>query len=401
MTLGSLFDGIGSWMFIAERLGIKPLWSSEIEAFPMKVSKAHFPDVKQLGDIRYINGTEVEPVDIITFSSPCQNLSVAGNRVGLHGKESSLFHEAIRIIREMRGATNGEYPKFIVWENVKNAFGTNQGNDFRTVLEEISETDIPIPRSGRWASAGLVRSKNCDISWRLFDARGWGVPQRRKRIFLIADFRSNNVGRGRFAEVLFKSKSVPWNTSESRSEECNPSDCTKESARNTIYDMTHASEAMRCVGDDCVQTLTARMGTGGNQVPVVHSYCIAGNTIDRKLKNGSNGKGINDEESYTLNTVDRHAVCIGNGQLHQVSVRDCVGALNCMHDQQAIIDCGVVRRLTPSECERLQGLPTGYTEYGSDSARYKAIGNGIAIPCATYVLDGVKEAIEGGDYLKT
>lgn len=340
MTLGSLFDGIGSWMLVAERLGIKPLWSSEIEVLPMKVSNAHFPDVKQLGDIRHINGKEIETVDIITFSSPCQNLSVAGNRAGLCGKESNLFHEAIRIIREMREATNGEYPKFIVWENVKNAFRTNKGNDFRTVLEEISEADIPIPRSGRWANAGLVRSKNCDISWRLTDARGWGVPQRRKRIFLIADFRPNNGGQGRFAEVLFKSKSVSWNTAESTSKQRLSIEGTTKNIKNTVYDMTHANEALRYVGEDCVQTLNARMGTGGNQIPVLHMYNIE------------------------------------------------------MED-------GILRKLTPSECEKLQGLPAGYTDCGSDSARYKAIGNGIAIPCATYVLECVKEALSGGDYLKT
>nr|DAF57422.1 MAG TPA: Cytosine specific methyltransferase [Myoviridae sp. ctqfO1] len=341
MTLGSLFDGIGSWMLVAERLGIKPLWSSEIEAFPMKVSNAHFPYVKQLGDIRHINGKEIETVDIITFSSPCQNLSVAGNRVGLHGKESSLFHEAIRIIREMREATNGEYPKFIVWENVKNAFGTNKGNDFRTVLEEISETNIPIPRSGRWANAGLVRSKNCDISWRLTDARGWGVPQRRKRIFLVADFRPNNGGgQGRFAEVLFKSKSVSWNTSESERKSDTSVDGTNGYIKNTIYDMTHANEALRYVGEDCIQTLNARMGTGGNQIPVIHTY----NSSSRS---------------------------------------------------------GILRKLSLSECEKLQGLPVGYTAHGGSSARYKAIGNGIAIPCATYVLGGIKEALSGGDCLKT
>ena len=341
MTLGSLFDGIGSWMLIAERLGIKPLWSSEIEAFPMKVSKAHFPDVKQLGDIRYINGAGVEPVDIITFSSPCQNLSVAGNRVGLRGQESSLFHEAIRIIREMRRATNGEYPKFIVWENVKNAFGTNKGNDFRTVLEEISEINIPVPRSGRWANAGLVRSKNCDISWRLLDSRGWGIPQRRKRIFLIADFRpKNGGGQGRFAEVLFKSKSVYWNTTESTSKQHLSIEGITKNIKNTVYDMTHANEALRYVGEDCVQTLNARMGTGGNQIPVLHMYNIE------------------------------------------------------MED-------GILRKLTPNECEKLQGLPAGYTDCGSDSTRYRSIGNGIAIPCATYVLEGVKEALDGGDCLKT
>lgn len=151
ITLGSLFDGIGGRLLAATECGIKPLWSSEIDEFPVAVSKYHFPDVAQLGDITKINGADVEPVDIICAGSPCQNLSIAGNRKGLDGEESGLFIHSVRIVREMQEATNGEYPKWFVWENVPGAFSTNKGNDFRAVLEEITETEIPMPRSGRWS----------------------------------------------------------------------------------------------------------------------------------------------------------------------------------------------------------------------------------------------------------
>lgn len=157
MTLGSLFDGIAGFPLAAVRHGIKPVWGSEIEADCVDISAKNFPEVKQLGDITKINGAEVDPVDIISFGSPCQNLSVAGNGKGLSGESSSLFFEAIRIIDEMRGATNGEYPKYIVWENVAGAFSSNKGQDFRRVLEEITKTAIPMPTSGRWATAGMVR----------------------------------------------------------------------------------------------------------------------------------------------------------------------------------------------------------------------------------------------------
>ena len=157
---------------------------------------------------------------------------------------------------------------------------------------------------------------------------------------------------------------------------------------------------MRPIKDGIVPTLNARMGTGGNQVPVVHTYCIAGNTIDRKLQNGANGKGVLVETAYTLNTIDRHAVaeiygvesyCVGNGQINSASLQEKTGALNCMHDQQIILTSRTIRRLTPTECERLQGLPDGYTDGGSDTARYKALGNGMAQPCATYIIKRIVE----------
>ena len=209
MTLGSLFDGIGGWPLAAMKYGIEPVWASEIEAFPIAVTKHHFPNMKHLGDIRGVDGASIEPVDILCAGSPCQNLSVAGNREGLAGAESSLFHESIRIMREMRNATNGKYPRYFVWENVPGAFSSNRGLDFRAVLEEISESKIPMPCSGKWAASGLVRGEHCEIAWVTKDAQHFGVPQRRKRIFLVASFGKECAG-----EILLVEESLSGNPAE-------------------------------------------------------------------------------------------------------------------------------------------------------------------------------------------
>lgn len=145
MTLGSLFDGIGGWLLASRHAGVTPIWSSEIEAFPCAVTKRHFPDVKQLGDITKLNGANLPPVDIICAGSPCQDLSIAGTRKGLDGARSRLFRVAVELVRDMRRATDGRYPRFFVWENVPGAFSSNRGMDFRAVLEEITETEIPMP----------------------------------------------------------------------------------------------------------------------------------------------------------------------------------------------------------------------------------------------------------------
>ena len=158
MTLGSLFDGIAGFPLAAAQNGIKTIWASEIVGDCIDIVKKHFPEIQHLGDITKINGGEIPPVDIISFGSPCQNLSTAGNQKGLDGEKSQLFFEAIRIIYEMRGATNGKYPKYIIWENVAGAFSSNKGQDFRRVLEEITKTYIPMPNSRRWATSGMVRS---------------------------------------------------------------------------------------------------------------------------------------------------------------------------------------------------------------------------------------------------
>jgi len=213
LKLGSLFSGSGTWELAGTLCGIEPVWASEVEPFPIAVTTKRFPNMKHLGDIRGINGAEVEPVDIITYSSPCQNMSVAGKREGLGGTESSLFHEAIRIIREMRGVTNNEYPRYTVWENVCGAFSSNKGHDFRAVLEEIAETEIPMPEGGKWASAGMVELPDRQIAWRVMDAMHFGVAQRRKRIFLVTNFGDKRAG-----EILFVEKGLPWNNSPSQQE---------------------------------------------------------------------------------------------------------------------------------------------------------------------------------------
>ena len=188
LTLGSLFDGLGGWQLAAVNAGIKPIWSSEIEKFPMDITRKWFPNTIQLGDITKLNGEDIPPVDIICAGSPCQDLSIAGKRAGLEGERSGLFRKAVDIVQGMQKATNGEYPRYFVWENVPGAFSSNKGQDFRAVLEEIGQTDIPMPPNDKWATAGLVECENAEIAWRVLDAQYWGVPQRRKRIFLVADF---------------------------------------------------------------------------------------------------------------------------------------------------------------------------------------------------------------------
>ena len=220
LTLGSLFDGIGTWQLSAKHNGIKPLWSCEIDEYPSAVSHYHFPETKQYGDIKEIHGDSIEPVDIICAGSPCQELSLAGNRKGFNGDRSSLFLEATRVFHEMRNATHGKYPRFFVWENVTGALSSTHGNDFRTVLEEIGQAKIPMPKSGRWATCGVARVPLCDIAWRVLDAQYWGVPQRRRRVFLVADFAT--TGRCA-AEILLVEKRLPRDSQESSGEKQNPS----------------------------------------------------------------------------------------------------------------------------------------------------------------------------------
>lgn len=322
ITLGSLFDGIGGWLLAATRNNITPLWASEIEPFCISVTKKHFPSVQHLGDITRINGADIEPVDIVAFGSPCQDLSIIKtNREGLSGARSGLFKHAIRIIREMRTATNNQYPKFIVWENVPGAFSSNKGYDFRTVLQEVTEAKVPMPRSGRWANAGLVRSSCCEVGWRVLDAQYWGVPQRRKRIFLVASFGRQGVG-----EILFKSESVFGNTKKGESKGQRTASGNVDSIKETIC-LDIANPANN-VNYNIAPTLCSRMGTGGNQVPII---IAADNRI---------------------------------------------------------------RQLTPGECERLQGLPDGWTTGGSDAQRYKALGNAMAQCCADFIIEGISKVID-------
>lgn len=240
LTLGSLFDGIGGFCYAAYLTGrIKPIWAAEIEPNCIDITRYRFPEVMHVGSVTELKGDEIQPVDIITFGSPCQDLSVAGQRKGLKGSRSGLFMEAIRIIEEMRSATNGKYPTFIIWENVPGAFSSGGGADFRAVLEKITKASIPMPPSGRWADAGMVRGAAIDTAWRVLDSQHWGTPQRRKRIYLIGDFAGQRAG-----EILFKPESLLGYTPKSREQK-------QETAGQSA---------------DSVRTENSRTGGGDNRV---------------------------------------------------------------------------------------------------------------------------------------
>ena len=205
LTLGSLFDGSGGFPLGGLICGIKPIWASEIEPFAIRVTTKRLPFMKHLGDINTIDGSKIEPVDIITFGSPCQDVSIAGKREGLDGKRSSLFYEAIRVIKEMRRKTNGKYPRYCLWENVPGALSSNKGEDFKNVLESICQIkeNVSVPKPKKWSNAGKIMGDNFSLAWRVFDARYFGVPQRRKRIYLVADFGGESAGK-----ILFESEGL-------------------------------------------------------------------------------------------------------------------------------------------------------------------------------------------------
>lgn len=255
LTLGSLFDGSGGFPLGGVLCGIEPKWKSEIEPFAVAVTNKHFPQMKHYGDVSKIDGGEVEPVDIITFGSPCQDLSVAGKRAGLEdGARSNLFYQAIRIIKEMRRKTNGKYPRFIVWENVPGAFSSNKGQDFRSVLEAVCsvkepEVHIPEPQGGKWTYAGEIVGDGYSVAWRTIDAQYFGVPQRRRRIYLVADFGSECAG-----QILFESEGLSRNTAESSDTREGTAGGVETCARATGFDGYNASltgEVEATLGVNC------------------------------------------------------------------------------------------------------------------------------------------------------
>lgn len=491
--------------------------------------------MKHLGDITKIHGDQIEPVDCITFGSPCQDLSIAGRRAGLAGERSGLFMEAVRIIKEMRSSTNGLHPTFAIWENVPGAFSSNGGEDFRAVLEELArveQPDVSIPRpsgrGGRWSKSGAIAGNGWSLAWRQLDAQYWGVPQRRKRIALVVDFAGQRAG-----EILFERTSLSrhpdsripaWKEIAGLTANCpagndgvvgagrgrkgdGDADCrrtktdkTGEAGRSEREERTDKRES----GEAAAYSLKIRSGCAGGgkgalvqtekvgtlstlqdqtifqlvqageiipintQIATRHismgektglgvgkngdqaftlqarhehgvCYCIAGNIIDRSETAGANGSGVKENQSYTLNTVDRPAVAYkvfdarGNGDGrtcptitgdHENRITDYTAIAierktfneqsfssykesdkcstlkakagnigngsECLIAEKAIR--WIVRRLTPVECERLQGFPDNYTNIGdwtdskgkkhkyADSPRYKALGNSIALP---------------------
>lgn len=326
--------------------------------------------MKHLGDITKIHGDKIEPVDCITFGSPCQDLSIAGRRAGLAGERSGLFMEAVRVIKEMRSSTNGLYPTFAVWENVPGAFSSNGGEDFRAVLEELArveQPDVSIPRpsgrGGRWSKAGAIAGNGWSLAWRQLDSQHFGIAQRRKRIALVADF-----GGQRAAEILFERTGVSGNPDESIKaweatpghSQASPSGCDRTGER-VVYDARGNGDGRTC------PTIT-----GDHENRITDYTAIA---IERKTFNEQSFSHY--KESDKCSTLKAKAGNIGNGS-------------ECLIAEKTIR--WVVRRLTPVECERLQGYPDGYTDIGdwtdskgkkhkyADNPRYKSLGNSIALP---------------------
>ena len=548
LTLGSLFDGSGGFPLGGMLAGITPLWASEIEPFAVRVTTKRLPQMKHYGDVSSLNGADLPPVDIITFGSPCQDMSIAGKRSGLDGSRSSLFYEAVRIIKEMRCATNGKYPRFAVWENVPGAFSSNKGEDFRCVLESlcrVRDETVSVPRHEKWSAAGNIVADGFSIAWRVLDAQYWGVPQRRKRIFLVADFDSECAGK-----ILFESEGLSgysaegfkaWQRTtvaiESSSGTAGAAGfCTEHSAKArgigyeaetaptlragtvpaTVYE-NHSQDTRYTELHGIAPTVSSTYGTGGNNQPFVvedtrcfdvrftsdgtknaRQNCyetdtsrtidtggnspdsnqggvavvaVQGSMIGRADKNGPQGSGVNEDISFTLNTTDRHAVAFSQDSYTKYSENDKCGALraaggmygggsetlvystskNSYHTEakenlaNTLVASDykdpptvnspeyIVRRLTPTECARLQGFPDWWcADLGtdeptdeeltfwkevfeihrkiigsavkpksekqirawlknphSDSAEYKLWGNGVALPCVYFVLSGI------------
>ena len=563
LTLGSLFDGSGGFPLGGLLSGIMPVWASEIEPFPILVTTKRMPFIKHYGDISKMNGAEVEPVDIITFGSPCQDMSLAGKRAGLDGSRSSLFYEAIRIVKEMRYKTNGKYPRYIVWENVTGAFSSNKGEDFRTVLEAVASVaeevpKVPMPEKGGWPYADVLMGDGWSIAYRTFDAQYWGVPQRRRRIYLVADFAGQSA-----KEILFEPESMSGDTEQGkeqgketachtgRSIDGTGRDGCKELVLNDQggqrMDVTmgvtqtlratanhpplvfenHAQDSRYTGPLDKSQTVLATFGTGGNNQPfVVENFrcfdvrftslgtqnkrhncyetktartidtggnapdsnqggvavvSLQGSMIGRSEKSGPQGDGINKDVSFTLNTVDRHAVVYAldrvttdgsrkykgtmgitdngvnptliargptsvgvptysmtTGSFAQVNKEKAPTLAARDYKDAPIVNAGqnpryIVRRLTPTECARLQGFPDSwcsnlgtenttmdelrfwynvFADYGrvmgkkpkslkaiktwlknphSDSAEYKMWGNGLCLNIVAFILQRIQD----------
>ena len=460
LRLGSLFDGSGGFPLAATKVGIEPVWASEIEPFPILVTTTRLPQMQHLGDICNIDGSQLEPVDVVTFGSPCQDLSVAGKRAGLAGERSGLFHQAVRVIREMRETSSGRYPRFAVWENVPGAFSSNKGNDFHQVLRElISITDekaaFDLPRVQKWQKAGAVVADQWSIAWRVLDAQFFGVPQRRKRIFLIADFAS-----GRAGHILFEPPSLRRNTQagcdQGQAATSNPASSPQTaSSRNGVA----RSFTLRMRGGKpgggkgaLIQTdIFGRLGCNNDQrifEPIAYGF----NAIHTKRKSRTGRYGYPTEVSKTLDTSGITPTCNQGGiaimqpDVISASKSDffCRGNVNVAGallasdstEPPLVTDPGMpkyrVRRLTPTECARLQGFPDDWTQDiaisdptdsqldywwqvwatwgkaqglkkpktrnqvrtwlanpGTDRALYKLWGNGIALPCAKLVLSQI------------
>ena len=521
-TIGSLFDGSGGFPLAASLCGGTPKWASEIEPYPIAVTKSRFPDVKHLGSVTDIKGGEVEPVDVITFGSHCQDLSVAGKRAGLKHTDngddettrSGLFMEAVRIIKEMREATNGVYPRFAVWENVPGAFSSNKGEDFRIVLQELIQVVEPtavmpeVPKNG-WPYADSYCGDGWSIAYRVLDAQYWGVPQRRRRIYLVADFRGECAGKVSFEREglrgYFETGRTPWQTVAGDAEAGSGATDSKGKCYGIDHAITTGGNCTAqgpCVYEDIQATLKASgvhavvfgidgynstdtgdksstlgVGNPGDPMNTLTSgdrhavaYWDGGQTMATLTANNAGGNqrmpdkenfncvieshvvgtdvGWMNSEDDTCPTLlarmykDPHLVTYGVDARNSTEYPELTGALQAdaahnLNSNNVVRIQYIVRRLTPTECARLQGFPDfwghpnvkteltdeeyqfwlnvrnthatindkatkeytkdqilkWYNGLHTDSSEYKMWGNGIALPNALYVMQGIADVM--------
>lgn len=500
-TVGSLFDGSGGFPLAAFMCQGVPLWASEVEPYPIAVTKSRFPYMKHLGDVTKVKGGEIEPVDVITFGSPCQDVSVAGKRAGLKHEDngddettrSGLFMEAVRIIKEMREKTNGEYPRFAVWENVPGAFSSNKGEDLRIVLEELIKIVEPtavmpsVPKNG-WPYADCYSGDGWSLAYRVFDAQYIRTAQRRRRIYLVLDLRG-----GCAAKVLFEREGLRGYSSESRTPwEGTPADAercagTDDSARDGVvygFPLGFRPENVRCYEETATTlcngtragfcngvivkcydargngdgvTVNTLIGDHNNRITDYTSVVVCEETValegnGQRPSHRGDGYRVSDK-SYTLNTTEVHGVAYGVEEPIILDRAFYNQGANALYEPQlyengivppivakgpsAVCYKYIVRRITPTECARLQGFPdkwghpeskveftdeeynfwldvrnthaqingkavkdynckqmlTWYNKLHNDSSEYKMWGNGIALPCAVYVMEGIAEIL--------
>lgn len=460
LTLGSLFDGSGGFPLGGLLAGIRPVWSSEIEPFAIRVTTKRLPFVKHYGDIRTLKGDELEPVDILTMGSPCQDISIAGRREGLAGSRSGLFYEGIRIAEEMRRATHGRQPRYIVWENVYGAFSSNGGADFAAVLAAFASLvgeAVLAPRPAKWTGAGEIVGDRFSVAWRLLDAQYWGVPQRRRRVYLVA-----NLAGGRAGKVLFDSEGV--------------SGYSPQGFRSWQRTASAAQSGAEAAGGEIKETpktLQIRAGCeGGGKGPLVQDdksatlTCVNSQTLFQPKVYGVCSKSsfamLSDNpragfyEAETARTLDTRgptparnqggmavvesvppAYATSKNSFHldvQKDVADTLVAVDYKDPPRVLANpYYIVRKLTPTECARLQGFPDGWCkdlgteeptaedvafwaevfetyrkalgkttkpkterqivkwlkQPHTDSAEYRLWGNGVALPCVYFVLAGI------------
>ena len=482
ITMGSLFSGSGGFELAGQMAEIVPVWASEIEPFPLLVTKKRFPDMLHLGDIKKMDGGKIPKVEIITGGSPCQDMSIAGKREGLDGSRSNLFREQIRIVKEMResdkadGRTGSDIrPRFMVWENVPGAFSSNKGEDFRCVLEEIcrvADAEVSIPRhpKNKWSNSGTIMGDGYSVAWRVLDAQYWGVPQRRKRIYLVADFGGESA-----PQILFKQDSMRGNFKESIEERegtpGSPENGTNKSDRANVdcfdisvgnegdpaYTLTTADKHSVAysidraafnqganakydisIQKDLAQTLVAK----GPSAVMHESFAKQGfgeyksSNVASSLKQRDSKDATDSVVAFEPGTVSRiggHFYEDGKTGTLRADPGDNQQAVICNDDIKYII-----RRLTPTECGRLQGFPDGWADNlkaeniteddidywklifqqhteslgivkkdktdnqikkwlsnpESDTAKYKMWGNGIALPCAAFVMEGIAHELQ-------